>query len=92
MPQLEIPRRPKRIFLKESFLVTSWSELKPYFDDLLARSITSSQALKDWFRDRSELESANAALRLSQNRGNRAAAVVDHAASGFFCVAGLAGW
>src|SRR6185295_15234900 len=56
--QLEIPQRPKRIFLKESFTVTSWQELKPYFDDLLARELTSAQALKDWFRDRSELESA----------------------------------
>ena len=57
-PQLEIPQRPKRIFLKESFLVTSWPELKPYFDDLLTRNISSEQALQDWFRDRSELESA----------------------------------
>ncbi|HRI79588.1 MAG TPA: M3 family metallopeptidase, partial [Cyclobacteriaceae bacterium] len=54
----EIPQRPKRIFLKESFLVTTWQELKPYFDDLLVRPITSAQNLKDWFRDRSELESA----------------------------------
>ncbi len=55
---LQIPKRPPRIFLKESFTITTWEELKPYFDLLLNRSIISIQELKDWFRDRSELESA----------------------------------
>ena len=55
---LPIPRRPLRVFLKESFTVTTWAELKPYFDLLLHREINSLQDLKDWFRDRSELESA----------------------------------
>jgi len=55
---LSIPQRPTRTFLKESFEVTTWADLKPYFDTLLARSINSLSELKDWLRDRSELESA----------------------------------
>jgi oligoendopeptidase F len=55
---LPIPQRPLRTFLKETFTVTTWDELKPYFDTLLRRDITSVQDLRDWLRDRSELESA----------------------------------
>lgn len=49
--------RPKRKFLPENFSVTDWSALKPYFDNLLARDLTSSSALRQWLHDRSELES-----------------------------------
>jgi oligoendopeptidase F len=56
--QLNIPKRPERTFLKETFTVTTWEELKPYFDVLLNRSIGSLEDLKQWLRDRSELESA----------------------------------
>ncbi len=55
---LPIPKRPKRTFINETFTITTWEELKPYFDELLGRSIPSLQALKKWFRDRSEMESA----------------------------------
>ena len=55
---LKIPQRPTRTFIKESFVVTTWAELKPYFDELLAKNLHSIQDLKDWLRDRSELESA----------------------------------
>ncbi len=55
---LQIPKRPERKFLKESFTVTTWEELKPYFDKLLAQPINSLQEMKNWMRDRSELESA----------------------------------
>ena len=55
---LKIPQRPTRTFIKESFVVTTWGELKPYFDELLAKNLHSMQDLKDWLRDRSELESA----------------------------------
>lgn len=50
-------KRPARRFLPEDFTLTSWGKLKPYFDDLLNRSLTSIQDLKKWFSDRSELES-----------------------------------
>ena len=49
--------RPKRKFLPENFTITDWSALKPYFDNLLARDLNSSAALRQWLHDRSELES-----------------------------------
>ncbi|CAN5347540.1 M3 family oligoendopeptidase [soil metagenome] len=58
MSPLQIPKRPTRKFLKESFSVTNWDDLKPYFDTLLVKNIDSLTALKEWFQDRSELESA----------------------------------
>ncbi len=54
---LEIPKRPVRKFLKEDFKVTSWEGLKPFFENLLDRNIESVVDLKNWFHDRSELES-----------------------------------
>jgi oligoendopeptidase F len=57
MQTVEKITRPRRSFLPESFKITSWDDLKPYFDNLLNRGITSQDALRHWFRDRSELES-----------------------------------
>src|SRR5687767_15911130 len=54
---LEIPKRPIRKFLGEDFKVTSWDGLKPFFDNLLERKIDSTADLRNWFHDRSELES-----------------------------------
>ncbi|HET6540688.1 MAG TPA: M3 family oligoendopeptidase, partial [Chryseolinea sp.] len=54
---LEIPKRPIRKFLGEDFKVTSWDGLKPFFDNLLERKIDSATDLRNWFHDRSELES-----------------------------------
>lgn len=56
MHNAEILARPVRVFLPESFKVISWTELKPYFDNLLNRSIDSVAELRKWFADRSELE------------------------------------
>ena len=55
--ELQIPQRPLRKFLGEEFKVTTWDELKPFFDNLLERKLESVEDLKRWFRDRSELES-----------------------------------
>ncbi|MBX2967124.1 MAG: M3 family oligoendopeptidase [Cyclobacteriaceae bacterium] len=49
--------RPARKFLPESFTVSGWESLKPYFNQLLNKELTSAEDLKDWFRNRSELES-----------------------------------
>jgi len=49
--------KPERKFLPENFAVTSWEDTKPYFGDLLNRSMESTNQLRQWFRDRSELES-----------------------------------
>jgi len=54
----KIPQRPTRTFIKESFVITTWEGLKPYFDELLGKSLNSMQELKGWLHDRSELESA----------------------------------
>jgi oligoendopeptidase F len=48
--------RPERTFLPTDFQVTSWQVLEPFFNNLLQRPIDSLTALKQWFRDRSELE------------------------------------
>jgi oligoendopeptidase F len=57
MEAVEKIKRPQRKFLPEDFKVTSWDDLKPYFDALLERELSSADDLKQWFRDRSELES-----------------------------------
>lgn len=57
MKAVEKMTRPARKFLPENFGVTSWDELKPYFDNLLERDLGSVEDLKQWFLDRSELES-----------------------------------
>jgi oligoendopeptidase F len=51
-----IPQRPERKFLGEDFKVTTWEELKPWLDKLMDRDLNSVEALKKWFRDRSEVE------------------------------------
>lgn len=49
--------RPKRKLLPENFTILNWEALKPYFDNLLERPLESADALHQWFKDRSELES-----------------------------------
>jgi oligoendopeptidase F len=57
MDTVEKIARPVRAFLPEAFTVTSWDQLKPYYENLLARQLNSVDDLKKWFLDRSELES-----------------------------------
>lgn len=57
METVSIPKRPARKFLTEDFQVSTWENLKPYFEKLLERSISNEAELKQWLRDRSELES-----------------------------------
>jgi oligoendopeptidase F len=54
---VETITRPTRKFLPEDFSLTTWEAIKPYFDNLLNRSLSSLSDLKRWFADRSELES-----------------------------------
>jgi len=53
---ITIPEKKDRTLLPNEFKVTSWEALKPYYDDLLEREITSAADLQQWFQDRSELE------------------------------------
>jgi oligoendopeptidase F len=57
MEVISIPKRPVRRFLPEDFQVSTWESLKPFFEKLLERPISSENDLKQWLRDRSELES-----------------------------------
>ncbi len=48
----------KRAYLPADFKVTTWDALKPYFEELVSRKISSSKELYKWYLDRSEFESA----------------------------------
>ncbi len=56
LANLEIPTRPKRVFLPEDFVISTWEALEPFFEDLLEREISSGADLLNWFKDKSELE------------------------------------
>jgi len=51
-----IIEKNKRQFISEDLNIESWEDLKPYFDDLLARTIDSKEKFKRWLNDRSELD------------------------------------
>jgi len=53
---VEVKRKP-RTFLNEDFKVTTWENLKTFFEELKNRKISSKEELRKWFQDRSELES-----------------------------------
>ena len=53
---LSLEKKPRR-FLPESFTVERWEDVKPYYELLLERPIQAVEDLRDWFLDRSELES-----------------------------------
>ncbi|RSK43255.1 M3 family oligoendopeptidase [Hymenobacter perfusus] len=50
-------QRPPRHFLPESFTVTNWAAIEPYFQELRDRAIPSAAELERWLLNRSELES-----------------------------------
>ncbi len=53
----EIPRRPARQFIGEDFVLSSWNDVRPFYEDLANRPIENAGQLRQWFFDRSELES-----------------------------------
>lgn len=57
METLIIPTREKRNFLGEGFTLSGWESLKEFFEELKTREIKSSEDLKKWFKDNSELDS-----------------------------------
>lgn len=54
---LKLPTRPDRPFIGEEFSLQSWDDVKPLYENLLHRSIADADELRQWFLDRSELES-----------------------------------
>ena len=57
MSALTIPQRPPRPFLGEEFSLTTWEQLQPFYENLKNRVIESTDELRQWFLDKSELES-----------------------------------
>ncbi|MBW3546423.1 MAG: M3 family oligoendopeptidase, partial [Bacteroidetes bacterium] len=55
--EILIPERKPRRFLPEDFKIENWEGLEPFYKDLLERDINSKDDLREWLRDRSELES-----------------------------------
>ncbi len=45
-------------FLPDNFSVSKWKDVKPFFDELEKREITSIASLEKWLQDRSELYEA----------------------------------
>jgi oligoendopeptidase F len=46
----------ERHFLPQDFKVENWDKIKPFYEELKNRPISSKQELFKWFKDRSELE------------------------------------
>lgn len=55
-----IPTRKKRTFVSESFVPENWASVEPYYQNLLSRDIHSTEELKKWLKDWSELEAVTA--------------------------------
>lgn len=51
-----IIQKKQRQFIHENLVIQAWEDLKPYFDDLLARDISTLASFQKWLEDRSELD------------------------------------
>ena len=51
-----ILREEERTFVPREFKVTTWSRLKPYYNELLNRTICSREELEQWLKDKGELD------------------------------------
>src|SRR5580692_7418164 len=49
-------KKPVRHFLPADYVLTDWSSLEPYFQDLERRPLETREALERWLKDMSELE------------------------------------
>ncbi len=56
LPEIKAGQKPERNLLPETFKITTWEGLKPWYDALLDRNIGNPQDLKSWLKDMSELE------------------------------------
>lgn len=55
--EIEIPKRKPRTFIGEDITLSSWEVLQPLYENLVNREINNGNDLKQWFYDRSQLES-----------------------------------
>src|SRR5665213_2997986 len=51
-------KKIERKYLPKDLMVTNWESIEPYFKELLDREISSTENLKHWLVDMSELEAA----------------------------------
>lgn len=49
-------KKIERNFIPQSFTVTNWQALEPFFKELLNRPVATTQELESWLKDVSELE------------------------------------
>ncbi|MBC3785395.1 oligoendopeptidase F [Spirosoma sp. LMG 31448] len=54
---VSILTRAPRQFIGETLELNDWETVKPYYEELLSRSINDAEDLRQWLMDRSELES-----------------------------------
>ncbi|NIJ51001.1 M3 family oligoendopeptidase [Dyadobacter arcticus] len=54
---IQIPTRAKRPFIGEEFELKKWEDVEPFFENLKNRELNSEEDLRQWFSDRSEIES-----------------------------------
>ncbi|MFC3812081.1 M3 family oligoendopeptidase [Lacihabitans lacunae] len=52
-----ILKRKPRKFLGEEFVLDAWENLKPFYDNLIFRTVDTPENFEIWLKDRSELES-----------------------------------
>ncbi len=57
-PAAALGIKKERQFIPADFTVVDWAGLEPYYNKLLDRPIPNLETLKQWLRDRSELDSA----------------------------------
>lgn len=54
--KMQLPTLPQRTFLPQDLLINSWQDLAPFFEDLKGRNIDHLESLKQWLKDKSEVE------------------------------------
>jgi oligoendopeptidase F len=57
LTEIEIPKRKPRTFIGEEIKLSSWEAIKPLYENLINRPINNAEMLRQWFYDRSQLES-----------------------------------
>ncbi|SFT54427.1 oligoendopeptidase F [Lishizhenia tianjinensis] len=48
--------KPKRHFVQEDLKINAWEDVKPYFEDLTQRELTTKADVEQWLKDKSELD------------------------------------
>ena len=58
MSAITITQPKKGNFVPKDFQLTTWSDLEPYFEELLHRNISCSEELEQWIFDKNQLDMA----------------------------------